>query len=159
MSKEIDFERFYKENYKALFLQAYYIIGDEEACRDLVADCFEYSWTHFGDMPLHNWVAYIRQMLKNRCIDYIRKVEVKEKYLEFYKIVADVADEGVTDDRLQKIYAVVDKMKPPTGTILKEVFFRKKRYKEVAVAMNISTSTVKKHIIKALKEIRSAVKS
>lgn len=158
LGKTSDFEQFYKKSYRSLFLQAFHLIGDEEICRDLVAECFEYLWKNNWLLAEKNILAYIKQMLKNKCIDYLKHEEVKAKYISFYKYMADTTNEDFQDERMEKIYKVVEGMKPPTGNILKEVFFNKKKYKEVAAEMNISTSTVKKHIIKALKEIRSAVK-
>lgn len=135
-------------------MQAYHLVGDEEVCRDFVADCFECAWDRFDNMPIQNMQAYVRQTLKNRCIDYLRHQEVEGKYIELYKHMASVAYDSEAEELMERIYSTIDQMTPPTGLILEEVFVRKKRYKEVADEMGISTGTVKKHVCKALKMLR-----
>lgn len=109
-------------------------------------------------MPARNRQAYIRQMLKNKCLDHLRREEVKGKYIEFYKRMASLDYDTYYEDQMERIYKIIDDMPPPTGIILMEVFLKKKRYKEVAEEMGISTSTVKKHICKALKQLRQLLR-
>jgi RNA polymerase sigma-70 factor (ECF subfamily) len=46
---------------------------------------------------------------------------------------------------------------PQTQLILQECYVNRKKYKEVAEELEISTNTVKKHIVKALKTIREGI--
>jgi len=50
-------------------------------------------------------------------------------------------------------------LKPPTSDILRACYVEEKKYKQVAEEMGISVSTVKKHIIKALKIVREMRKN
>ena len=58
------------------------------------------------------------------------------------------------EERLQRIEAFIEQLKDPTKTILKECYYENKKYQEVAEDFGISTSGVKKHIMKALKMLR-----
>lgn len=59
-----------------------------------------------------------------------------------------------TEDRITKMYNLIDTLTPQTRRILEECYFHGKRYADVAEELNISTSTVKKHIVQALKLLR-----
>ena len=56
-----------------------------------------------------------------------------------------------------EVYKILDKLPPLTRQVLEGCFLEKKKYKEVAEEKSISTSTVKKHIIKALKVLRDGM--
>ena len=54
----------------------------------------------------------------------------------------------------QRIYEVLNVLKPPTKEILEACYIQGKKYKEVAEEMKINIATVKKHMVKALKILR-----
>ena len=42
----VEFEGFFKENYSKIYCYAHSLVRDDEAARDIVADSFEYLFTH-----------------------------------------------------------------------------------------------------------------
>ncbi|WP_270575972.1 sigma-70 family RNA polymerase sigma factor [Bacteroides cellulosilyticus] len=153
------FERFYKENYAFYFRQAYYLVGDEEVCRDIVSDCYEQLWLAFCRTEVENLSSYMYTLVRRMCIDHLRREMVKEKYVDFYcRMTPETFDEcREEEEKLEFIYQTMDKLPQRTRHILEECYLHHKKYQEVAEEMDISTSTVKKHIIKALKELRSQI--
>lgn len=160
MKKLSEFEVFFKENYSSLFYYALRLIDDEEASRDIVADGFEYAWKNFGNEDVQNWQAYIHAYIRNKCIDYIRHVLVKEKYANFYMqymTEEDIQDEE-NNERIEAIRDALRSLPPRTQLILQECYLNEKKYKEVADELEISINAVKQHIVKALKSIREKIK-
>lgn len=151
------FERFYKENYSFFFRQAYYLVGDEEVSRDIVSDCYEQLWLAFSRKEVQNLSSFMYTLVRRMCIDHLRREIVKEKYIDFYCQMApeDIHECQEEEEKLEFIYRTMDKLPQPTKHILEECYLHHKKYQEVAEELDISTSTVKKHIIKALKELRS----
>ena len=49
---------------------------------------------------------------------------------------------------------IINTLPPKTKKVLEECYFNQKKYSEVAQMLNISTNTVKKHIMKALSSLR-----
>lgn len=56
------------------------------------------------------------------------------------------------------MYQLIGTLTPQTRHILEACYFQDKRYADVAEELDISTSTVKKHIVQALKVLRKEVK-
>ena len=63
-------------------------------------------------------------------------------------------DETEENERIERIYNVLEHLPPQTKHIMEECYFNRKKYAEVAQALNISPSAVKKHVMKALRLLR-----
>lgn len=61
------------------------------------------------------------------------------------------------EQRIEAMYHVIETMTPQTQLILKSCYFKGMKYREVAEELNISISAVRKHIVQALKLLRSSL--
>lgn len=159
LNKTSEFEQFFKENYTRFFYFALHILDDEEVSRDIVADAFEYAWKNFRKSDVGNWQTYIYSYIRNKCVDHFRHQSVKEKYADLYLQTTQEADVGYEeqDERVEALQTILATLTPQTRLVLQECYINRKKYKEVADDLEISTNTVKKHIIKALKTIREEI--
>ena len=151
------FEQLYKEHYARLYYYAFRFITDEEMCKDIVNDVFEKAWQNFGKLKPETASAYLYAQVRNLCIDHLRHQQVEEQYAEFYRTVSEEDLDTSPDEReerIRRIEAFIEQLKDPTKTILKECYYEKKKYQQVAEDFGMSTSGVKKHIMKALKMLR-----
>ena len=157
LTQTYSFEQLYKENYARLYYYAFRFITDGETCKDIVNDVFEKAWQNFGKLNSETASAYLYAQVKNRCIDYLRHQEVEEQYADFYRAITEEDMDTSPDEReerIRRIESFIEQLKDPTKTILKECYYENKKYQEVAENFGISTSGVKKHIMKALKMLR-----
>lgn len=157
LTQTYSFEQLYKENYTRLYYYAFRFIIDGEICKDIVNDVFEKAWQNFGKLNPETASAYLYAQVRNHCIDYLRHQEVEEQYADFYRSITEEDMDTSPDEReerIQRIESFIEQLKDPTKTILKECYYENKKYQEVAEDFGISTSGVKKHIMKALKMLR-----
>ncbi len=164
MGQEKEFKRLFREYYPQLYAFAYGMVKDEEACRDIIGDAFEMLWGHLDDIKDGNERGFLYRVIRNKCIDRIRSSVSRQRYEIFYKGVygeeTDDTDARLkeTESRIEKMYQLIETLTPQTRRILEACYFQGKHYAEVAEELNISTSTVKKHIVQALKILRKEVK-
>lgn len=148
-----------------------YLLSKEDA-ENLVQDIFLYLWENKEQIPfLGNMNAYLFTMVKNRCIDFLRKQtrtenkkqplsELEEKELQFKLYSLQKFDENnlsVADiDTL--IVQAVDSL----PARCKEIFLLSRmeglRHKEIAERLNISVNTIESQIAIALKKLKVALK-
>ena len=160
MEKQRYFEGFFKENYTRFYLFALQIIEDQEVCRDIVSDAFGYAWEKYDEIEVNDWTRYIYSYIRNKCISHLRHKIVEQKYIDAYIEITEDVDYLFGEDHDEWIEMIRKAMKTlpeRTQTVLTECYVNNKKYKEVAEEMNISTNAVKKHIVKALKTIKSHV--
>ena len=158
-----EFEALFRDMYPKLYYAAMQIVKDEEACRDIIGDSFEQLWTHRTKVEATKRSAFLYRIIHNKCIDYIRKQTARNKYIEFYNILYGTKAEDLehsweeNERQIQAMYHVIEAMTPQTQLILKSCYFKGMKYREVAEELNISISAVRKHIVQALKLLRSSL--
>lgn len=164
MGQEKEFKRLFREYYPQLYAFAFGMVKDDEACRDIIGDAFEKLWTQLDDIKDGNERGFLYRVIRNKCIDRIRNNVSRQRYEVFYKSVygdeADYSDIRLkeTESKIEKMYQLIGTLTPQTRHILEACYFQDKRYADVAEELDISTSTVKKHIVQALKVLRKEVK-
>lgn len=164
MSQDIvldkQFETIYRDYYAQLFRFAFQYVRDEEECYDIVSNAFEQLWLHLSKKPMDNTKAFLFTVVKNRSIDALRRLKRHDKYVAFAELLMDeyVVEQEYENDHynkrmIEKVLATLPS--PPTREILVACYLEEKKYREVAEDMGITVATVKKHMVKALKIIRS----
>lgn len=158
-----EFEVLFRDMYPKLYYAAVQIVKDEEICRDIISDSFEQLWTRRADIATEKRQAFLYRIIHNKSIDHIRKETAKNKYIEFYNLLygtnIDTQDTAWEENekRIQAMYQVIETMTPQTQKILKACYFKGMKYREVAEELGISISAVRKHIVQALKLLRSSI--
>ena len=153
------FETFFKEKYSQAYFLALRILHDDEASKDVVADAFELVLRRTKLEKVDNISAYLMTSVRNVCLDYIRKQNVRSHYVQASvqateQLVHNPDHWDVREERIQAIMGSLDELTPRTRQILKLCYVERKKYREVAVELQISESAVKKHIMQALSYMR-----
>lgn len=73
-----------------------------------------------------------------------------------------VADDGDADlmlreSRIEAVERELDTLPERTRYVLEQCYYRRRSYRDVADELGISTNGVKKHIVKAMAHLRSAL--
>ena len=158
MSQREEFDQIYREYYRPLFIFAKRYLEEDEDCHDLIDDVFEYLWNHFENIHISTIQSYLYTLLRGKCIDFLRRKNTELKYMH-YAMASSVrfdTEEHIRElkERERKIKEVIDSLPSTTRNIFVLCFVEHKKYAETAEVLHISVSTVKKHIVRALKLIR-----
>lgn len=151
--KEI-FERIYTENYVRLYYYALRIVNEEETAKDILNDVFAILWKNISTFDKTKVNAYLMTSVRNKVVDYLRHNVLQSHYSEEYLHTAEQFYNDYSSEKDELVAEMLGQLTPPTDQILEMCYLRRMKYVEVAEALHISTSTVKKHIIKALKTLR-----
>ena len=106
-----------------------------------------------------NYKSYLYTIAKNRIINYWKKAavsqELKEEYWNYIRQNRVILDSPFLEQDRQIIF---DHLTPQLTEQQKKIFFLNRKeglsYSEISEELNISRSTVKNHMILALKSIR-----
>ncbi len=157
MEEKTDFDQLFKQYYPQLYYYAFSFVNSIETSKDIASDAFESIWQNFAQINKETAKAYLFTFVRNKCIDYLRHQSVHEQYTELYgEITQHYVEQEYQemDEQTAAIRQAMKKLTPHTRHILEECYIHRKKYQEVADELNISTSAIKKHIIKALRIIR-----
>lgn len=158
MEHKNDFDKIYRLYYPKLFYFIRQYIDDDDDCHDLANSVFENAWKCFGSLQAETIKSYLYTSARNKSIDYLRHQKQHRRYAQFVSKMSQYYIESnefdLQRDKEELITQILDYLGEPTGRILRACYIEQKKYKEVAFEMQISISTVKKHMVKALKMIR-----
>lgn len=156
-----DFDTVFRGLYSPLYFFARQYVDDEDECRDIVSSAFESLWKNISSIDTIGAKRFLYVTIRNSCVDYARHDQRHRKYVKYVEAMSGYAADPSAilerEELQERVNRNIDSLKPPTRDIFIACYIEKKKYKEVAAEMNISTSTVKKHIIRALKAMRESV--
>ena len=164
-----DFEHIFKIYYSRLCHYASKFIDEDFVAEDIVQEIFSNLWEKRFDLASESVLkAYLFRSVHNRCLNYLNYKKLTDKHhqiihdkialmeLEYYN-----SDHG-TAKSLFEMEIRIDEVIASLPDQCRNVFelSRQKGLKnrEIAVELNISISVVEKHITKALRIMRDALK-
>lgn len=158
------FEKLFRENFTKAYYLALRILHDEEASKDVVSDAFELVWRKLQGSEVDNVTSYLLTTVRNVCLDYIRKQDIRSRYVQASMQVADIMSNNpdrvdVQEEKIKAIMQALEELTPRTQQIVRLCYVEHKKYREVATELNISESAVKKHIMQALSYMRQKFRS
>lgn len=159
-----------RKAFRALFFQFYSplcvfagrYVDNDMACEDIVQEVFFRIWERrkriFVASSFRNFIV---TMVRNGCIDYLRKREQESSWMQWKLDVASEESCGdvYTMQELQVLLkGALEKLPDSVRTSFVMNRFEGKKYAEIAEVQQISVKTVEAHISKALKLLRTELK-
>lgn len=161
---KVSFEQLFRDNYGKAYYLALRILHDDAASKDVVADAFELVWRRLQDSDVDKLSSYLLTAVKNVCLDYIRKQNIRNRYVQASvqavgKLSFNPEEVDLHEEKIQTIMRSLDELTPRTQQIVTMCYVQRKKYREVAEELGISESAVKKHIMQALSYMRQKFKA
>jgi RNA polymerase sigma-70 factor (family 1) len=154
------FETLFRRYHTRLYYFACSIINDTTSAEDIVEDVFSNLWENYDDLEDKSPILpFLYSSTRNRCIDYLRHCDVKDRFREVYierlNDENDMEDESLMHhERIEHIMGAIQTLSPQARKVFEACFLYGKKYKEVGEEMNISVNTVKTYVARALLYIR-----
>lgn len=152
-----EFEIFFRKWYMPLGMYAMRIVGDADDAEDLVENTFVKAWQTIQDgKELDNFKSYMYLLVRNECIDFLRKKKTMADVSE----IPDVGEDSIdTSERDARIWKAMDELPEKC----REIFLMSKRdglsNEEIAEELDISIKTVKNQMTKAYSRLRESLSS
>ncbi len=151
-------EKVFVQHYRPMCLYALHYVHDLDTSEDLVQECFCKLWEQSGRVHHEELTqAYLYRMLRNACIDFVRKNGARERGEQPSDLEGVLAEEAC-EEQAQKearLWEAIDRLPDRC----RKIFLMSKRdgmkHKEIAQVMGLSVNTVENQVIKALKRLRA----
>ncbi len=154
------FKEFFLATHKDMLRYASCLVSDISAIEDIVQECFLNLWENRENLDINkSLIGYIKQSIKNKCLNYNRHNAVKLKFAK--ETAADFGNFSVTIDEetAENIRRQIEKVPETSRKVLELNVVYGLKYAEIAEDMGISVNTVKYHIKIAYKILRESIKS
>lgn len=138
-------------------------VNEKEIAEDIVQDFFVRLWDQHENLEIESSIkAYFFSSVKNRCIDHLRHIKIKDKSTKIlYEQVQTLSDERnllIESELRIQINAAIDKLPPACREIFILNRFERLKASEIAEMKGISVRTVEGQIGKALKILKKELR-
>ena len=156
----INFDDLFRYNYRPLCLYALHYLQDADLAEDVVQESYTALWEKLQEgVHVLNRKSYLYMMVRNRCLDHLRKKGIPTESLKPYDTYG-IIDDDDAQERSQteaRMWTAIDSLPEKC----REVLIMSKRdgmkYEEIAQELGISENTVRNQISKALKVLKEGV--
>lgn len=162
MNPDTDIRELFRRHYRPLCLYALHYLKDADAAEDVVQEVFTAWWQKTGSgarEPVANVRSYLYTMVRNRCIDALRRSGQQADHLQPEDAAGLIADEDAQErsEREARLWQAVERLPRQR----RELLLMSKRdamsYEEIAEAAGLSVNTVRNQISRALHTLRTAL--
>ena len=159
------FETLFRSYYDPLCRYAYQFVKNLETAEEIVQDMFYVLWKERQNLQIFTSVnGYLYRSVKNKSLQYIEKVKVRDDYRNNYSENSDI-DTFTPQEELeykeleQQIQEALYRLPERRQKIFRMNRMEGKKYNEIARELNISVKTVEAEISKVLRELRNKYNS
>jgi len=158
------FDELYERYFIPLLNAAFKRLHSREDALEMVQDLFVQLFIKRKQIDhTYNVGGYLQTMLKYRIIDRFREQLVRKKHIYQFQQMKPDTESDTPEENMdvklleQKIYAVIEQLPHKCREVFLLSRFNHLSHQAIADKLNISVSTVEKHIVKALKIVRKHV--
>lgn len=152
---EDQFKSIYKRCFPQAMGLAVSMLYDQEEARDAVQQVFVSLWERRE--PVLNPDAFVYRAVRNACFNRIEQTSNRERIRLLYQ--AELSPPDTPDQRLDELPRALAKLTDRERQVISSVFDGHRTYKEAADHLNTSVASINKHIVNALKTLRTYFKT
>lgn len=150
----------YDTLYGKLFLFAKSLVDDSEEARDIVAESFYKLWAQKNNFAnFKHLQVYFYTVIKNACIDHIRKNKLRYK-MEHELLHTGAISDNVLEskyleaDQVQQLYERINQLPERMQQVFKLIYIDGYSREEVAKMLNLSENTIRNTNAAATKALK-----
>lgn len=147
-----EFEALYTRCFPPSMRLALSLLHDEDEARDIVQEVF-LKLCESGTR-IENPVAFVMRSVRNASITRINRLDTREKIRQRLTLEANHYNYDVNQRNEEVTAAIGLLLTPRERQIVDKIYRDRMSYKETAEYLGISTATVNKNIVSALKKLR-----
>lgn len=143
-----------------LYRVAYYILESQADAEDAVQDLFVKLWSSRDQLgTVLNFKAYCTTLMKNLCIDRLRK-ESKVQNIEPQTDITEtrmIDDDLIARDRLERVLAAIERLPQRQRDVMKMYVLEEMSYEEIEQKTGMSNLTLRVLLSTARKSLRNQI--
>lgn len=162
MSEENYFKNIYLSQKNKLFRFGFFFLKDEEEAKDATQEALIKIWDKRADWEsVENPEAWGMQIVKNICLDRLRKKKTVQKHQDSLKLEKTFGQDPGTISLWQDQWKIMQEVMEQLSEKQKTVFILREvegnSYQEIAETLEISEAQVKSDLFRSRKFLRASM--
>ena len=159
--RERQVERLFKLHYRAMYKLASILLHDDDESKDIVHDVFSRLLAQQVELNEDTAQSYLLLSVRNRCMNVIRNHKIHQQVHRYLLSTSELEDTSPEDfeHEIEVLKTGIDELFPP---ICREVihlhFTEGLSFREIALRLDVSETTIFKHLRNALDQLRQTLK-
>ena len=162
MTDQSKLQKLFKQHYRQMYRLATILLHDDAESKDVVHDIFARLLDDHRDLKEETAESYLLTSVRNRCLNVIRKRQIQEQIEHLYLLDLDttIMPTERLEEELKALYQGISQLEPPVcRDIIIQHFRDGMTFKEIACHLDVSETTVYKHLRRALSQLRTHLKT
>ena len=158
MTYKNNIQRLFKQHYRQMYRQAVWLLHDEAESKDVVHDVFAQLLQNRPHQLLDDTAeAFLLTCVRNRCLNLMRNRKIQDRIQRLYQLdqQTSILSEQRISEELHDVSEAVRQLQPPVcRDIILRHFNDGLTFSDIAKELQVSETTVYKHLRRALKSLR-----
>lgn len=148
-----EFETLYIKCFPPSMRLALSLLHEEDEARDVVHDVFLKLWE--SNIKVENPSAYIIRSVRNASLSRVYKLDNHERIRRSLTLESQCEDVDSEERNEEVLLAISRLLTSREKQVVEKIYSEELTYNETASSLGISLSAVNKHIVSALKKLRT----
>ena len=160
--QERQVERLFKLHYRAMYRLASILLHDDDESKDIVHDVFAKLLVEQVELHDDTAQSYLLLSVRNRCLNALRNRKIHEQVYRYLLPVDEVEQTSPKDleQEIEVLKAGINELFPPICRKVIHLHFTEGlSFRKIAVRLNVSETTIYKHLRNALDQLRQTLKN
>ena len=161
MTDKKNLETLFKQHYRQMYRLATILLHDDAESKDVVHDIFAQLLNDSRNLREETAETYLLTCVRNRCLNVIRSRQIQERVQHLYllNLETTVLPTDRLNEELKALYKGIELLEPPVCRDIVMLHFRDGiTFKDIAIRLGVSETTVYKHLRRALSQLRTQLK-
>ncbi len=160
-TKKQKLETLFRQHYRQMYRLATMLLHDDAESKDVVHDVFAQLLASSKKLHEDTAAAFLLTSVRNRCLNVIRGRKIQERVQRLYLIDLDttIIPTDLFREETKALTEGINLLAPPVCREVVELHFRDGlTFREIALRLGVSETTVYKHLRHALQQLREHLK-
>lgn len=154
---EAAFEKLYRNYVDSIFRKSHYLTKSAQIAEELTQDVFLKIWERRASIdPEKSFGAFVHRIAQNLITDLYRRL-LHDRVLREHLVnsVTELYDPMAVDTDRQLIWQALDSLPAQRKKVMALVKIEGRSYQEVSSLLGISPSTIRDHVVKGTKSLKT----
>ena len=154
-------ETLFRQHYRQMYRLATMLLHDDAESKDIVHDVFAQLIASSVELHEDTAAAFLLTSVRNRCLNVIRSRKIQDRVQRLYLLDIDttIIPPDLFREEAKALTEGISLLMPPVCREVVELHFRDGlTFREIALRLGVSETTVYKHLRHALQQLREHLK-
>jgi RNA polymerase sigma-70 factor (ECF subfamily) len=155
-------ETLFKRHYRQMYRMAIILLHDDAESKDVVHDVFTQLLAESKELKEETSEAFLLTCVRNKCTNVIRGRKIRERVQRLYLLDINptvIPTDLFREEELRLLNEGINQLTPPVHREVIEWHFRDGlTFREIAIRLGVSETTVYKYLRHSLQQLRTHIK-